>query len=234
MAPPLSNLMILKDDFALARACGAGDPGALARVEAELFPNIRIALRRMSLSPPEVEDVMQTFRTELFVRNGERPPRIVDYEGRGPLVAWLRVGATRLALRLRQKTRREVPSEDDALLASCASGDDPELAFVKESCRADFRAAFQQALNSLTDRDRTLLRMKTVDELSVDEIGAVFQVHRATAARWVAKAETTLVGRTRTELMRRARVTREECDSMIRLVQSQLGATLRRRILAAG
>jgi RNA polymerase sigma-70 factor (ECF subfamily) len=225
--------MIHESDLALSQACARGDPDALARVEADCFPEVRAALARMPLTPDQVVDVMQALRTDMFVRDRLRAPRIGSYEGRGRLVSWLRVSATRLALRYLRRDV-EVISEESLLLDACAPGDDPATLLIKEACRSEFKAAFQEALESLSGRERTMLRMHMVDGLSIDDLGAFHRVHRATAARWLARAKTTLLDRTRKGLMRRARVSRDECESMIRLVESQLGATLRRRIVEAG
>ena len=223
-----------ESELTLARACARGDALALARVETEIFPKILGALRHMGLTADQASDAMQAFRTQMFVQDGARSPRIGEYEGRGSLASWLRVSATRLALKCLRKGRLEVATDDDALFHACASDDDPEGTCIREESRSHFKAAFQDALESLPGRERTMLRMHVVDGLSIDEIGALYAVHRATAARWVGKARSELLRRTRMGLMRRTRINPDECESMMRLVQSQLGTTLRRRIRASG
>jgi hypothetical protein len=44
-------------------------------------------------------------------------------------------------------------------------------------------------VRTLSRRDRNLLRYQYFDHLTVDDIGALHRVHRATAARGVARAE---------------------------------------------
>jgi RNA polymerase sigma-70 factor (ECF subfamily) len=218
------------DDLELARACAQGDVAAIAEVEAAHFQEVRRGLGRMRLSSDEVDEVLQGLRVDMFVRTGDRPPRIAEYEGRGSLGAWLRVCATRAALKRIGKQAREIALDEDALLEERAPGDDPELAFLKTAYRAEFKAAFQQALVGLADRERTLLRQHLVDGLSIEEIAALYAVHRATADRWLSRAEEMLMKSTRRALMEGARISREECESMLRLVRSQLGATIRRRL----
>jgi RNA polymerase sigma-70 factor, ECF subfamily len=53
-------------------------------------------------------------------------------------------------------------------------------------------------------------------------------VHRATAARWVAKAHSTLNTRVRKEMVERLRVSEKELTSILRLIDSQLHITLDR------
>jgi RNA polymerase sigma-70 factor (ECF subfamily) len=226
--------MTRASDQALAAACAAGSAEAVAAIEAAHFDGLRFALRRMRLEPHQIDDVLQDLRTDLFVPRDGRPARIGEYQGRSNLRSWLRVCATRLALKhLRRARGSSFAADDDALLEERAPADDPELACIKDSCRDEFRTAFQQALSSLDERERAVLRLHAVDGLGIDEIGAVYQVHRATAARWIASAENTLLDRTRRTLMSRGRIGRADCESMLRLVQSQLAATIRRRLAAA-
>jgi len=221
-----------KSDLEIAQACAQGDPEAIAHVEADHFPEVRRALGRMRLPADEVSEVMQELRADMFVASAEHAPRIATYEGRGSLGSWLRVCATRAALKRKHRARREVALDEDALLEERAPGDDPELALIKETYRAEFKAAFSEALASLTDRDRTVLRFRMVDGLTIDDIGAFYGVHRATADRWAARAEDALVTATRRALLQRPRVGAAECESLMRLLRSQLDATIRRRLAA--
>ncbi len=223
-----------KSDLEIARACAQGDREAIAHVEAAHFPEVRRALGRMRLPAEEIADVMQGLRADLFVPSAEHAPRIGAYEGRGSLGSWLRVCATRAALKRKHRARREVALDEDALLEELAPGDDPELALLKQVYRAEFKAAFSDALAALTDRDRTVLRFRVVDGLSIDDLGAFYGVHRATADRWAARAEDALVTGTRRALMQRARLGADECESVMRLLRSQLDATIRRRLAEIG
>jgi RNA polymerase sigma-70 factor (ECF subfamily) len=139
----------------------------------------------------------------------------------------------RAALKLLRKDGREMPTSDDAILEAKSSEDDPELAYMKAAYRASFRAAFQEALESLHPKERTLLKQQIVDGLGIDELGALYEVHRATAARWVQAAREKLLLRTRRTFMLRARISSDECESIMRMVRSQLDVSLHRR-LAAG
>jgi RNA polymerase sigma-70 factor (ECF subfamily) len=130
------------------------------------------------------------------------------------------------------RPRNDVAADEDALLAARAPGDDPELSFIKEASRSAFKAAFQKALDALDDRGRALLRMHLIDGLGIDQIAEVYGVHRATAARWLARAEEEILESTRKSLMLDGKIGREECASILRLVRSQLGDTIRRRLAA--
>jgi len=108
------------------------------------------------------------------------------------------------------------------------------LAELKAEYRTEFATALREAIGELSAEDRTLLRQQIVDELSIDEIGAAFGVHRATAARWLQRARGALVTHTRGRLAARLKVSVEEVDSVIRLVQSQLDASVIRYLREDG
>jgi RNA polymerase sigma-70 factor (ECF subfamily) len=218
-------------DLWAACACGTGDGRAIGEVEARYFPDVDAALGKMGLSADRIGEVKQGLRRVLFVGDPDAgvAPRITEYRGTGDLRAWLRVTAMRAALKLLRKENREAPT-DDALLEVRAHEDDPELAYMKAAYRASFKTAFQEALESLLPRERTLLKQQIVDGLGIDELGALYQVHRATAARWVQSAREKLLTRTRRTFMLNARISSDECESIMRLVRSQLDMSLHRRL----
>jgi RNA polymerase sigma-70 factor, ECF subfamily len=218
-------------DLWAACACGSSDGRTITAVEARYFPDVDIALGKMGLSADRINDVKQSLRRVLFVGDPAAgvAPRITEYRGSGDLRAWLRVTAMRAALKLLRKENRETPT-DDALLEARAHEDDPELAYMKAAYRASFKIAFQEALESLHARERTLLKQQIVDGLGIDELGALYQVHRATAARWVQSAREKLLTRTRRAFMLNARISSDECESIMRMVRSQLDVSLHRRL----
>ena len=218
------------EDLYAACACVRKDPRAISGIEARYFGDVDAALRKMNLPNAKIDDVKQSIRRQLFVGEDGQPPRIAPSNGRGELRGWLRVTAVRGALKVIRKEKRETVASDDAIFEAGTSGADPELAYIKEVFRDKFRAAFQAALDGLDDRDKTLLRQHVVDGLSIDDLAALHQVHRATAARWLAKGKETLLERTRKTFMQHARISRGECDSILRMVQSQLDQTIRRRL----
>lgn len=222
-------------DLFIACACAHGDAKAVATFEAAFFPDVPRALARLRLDAAGLEEAAQQLRCELFVSERGKRPKIAEYGGRGDLRGWLRVFAIRSTLKLLRRQARHAPNEDEQLLERLPARDDePELAYLKQLYRPAFKQAFQEALDSLPARDQNLLRQHLVDGLSIDQLGALHQVHRATAARWIASAKDELLKRTRERFMRCVRVSREECESILRLVHSQLDATIRRRLAAAG
>jgi RNA polymerase sigma-70 factor (ECF subfamily) len=214
-------------DLYLACGCALGDRAAIEAFEAQLFPVVDAAVGRMNLPRSTIDDVKQILRRELFVAQAGEPPKIASYDGRGDLRAWLRVTSVRTALKVLRKQRREVPLEQERLLALPGHSEDAELEYMKRAYRGAFKEAFQEALASLPDRQQNLLRQQFLDGLTIDQVSALYRVHRATAARWMAAAREALLNETRARLTQRVQVSVRECDSIMRLVQSQLDITLR-------
>lgn len=214
-------------DLYLSCACAAGDPTALAHLEQHYVATLDPALARLEKSGASPDDVKQILRERFLTRVGERSPKIADYSGLGDLRTWLRVAAVRIAISLARKHRREAFPGDEAFADMPAQDPSPELAVLEETYRAEFDAAFRSAFRSLSARDRNLLRHQVLDRLSIDRIGALYGVHRATAARWVARARDALIKGVKRALQSQLAVGREELDSILRLIQSRVDISLR-------
>jgi RNA polymerase sigma-70 factor (ECF subfamily) len=135
-----------------------------------------------------------------------------------------------MLINIATRETRERPREVAFFDAIVDTSADAEAAYLKEACRAEFEEAFTAALARLAPRDRILLRYAFADGQSVDQIGTIFQVHRATAARWVAKARDQLVDETRAELMRALQIGEGDAASIVRAALSRMGTTLMRRL----
>jgi len=209
-------------DLYLACACAQGAPRAIEHFECDCLAQIGPALRKLDVPYEVVQDATQHLRKQLFTVQADGAPGICKYSGRGTLVAWLRVTATRTAIRLARKERRELPLEDDRLEHIADSADDPELEYLKQVYRKEFNVSFAEAMQAITPRQRNLFRHHLVDRLSIDEIGALYRVHRATAARWLAVARETMVRLTRKAMISRLHLDPEEYQSIMRLIQSRI------------
>jgi RNA polymerase sigma-70 factor, ECF subfamily len=218
LAPTAALRALRTTDLYLAIACAAGDDAAAAVFERSFAPVIRAALAQLRIAPADRDDLCQQLHEKLFVGNGAK---IADYAGRGPLRSWVRAAATRVGLNFLDRRQRETPLTGEVLRALPTTGD-PALDRLRDAHRAQFQAAFRLALRELSARQRTLLAQAFIDGLNVDELGAIHGVHRATAARWlVAAREAVLLG-TKATLRAELKLTRDELDSLMRLVDSQL------------
>lgn len=214
-------------DVALAAACAAQEPTAHAAFDS-ILTEVDAAGATTRASKDQIQEVKQLLRVQLLVEKDGKPPGIVGYKGKGPLRGWVRITATRELIRHLKKAAREVSPSADRQLEEMigGSGDDPMLEQLKSEYRAHFATALREAIVELDAEDRTLLRQQIVDKLSIDELGAAYGVHRATAARWLTRARGALVSATRNRLAAKLSMPVDEIDSVIRLVQSRLDASV--------
>jgi RNA polymerase sigma-70 factor (ECF subfamily) len=211
-------------DLALAAACIAQEPTAQAAFDSVLT-EVDAAGAATGATKDLVQEIKQLLRVQLLVAKDGKPPGIAGYRGKGPLRGWVRITATRELIRHKKKRMREVPIEKslDQLLTSHV---DPALDALKVEYRGEFAHALREAIGDLSVEDRTLLRHQIVDGLSIDEVGAAFGVHRATAARWLNRARAALVSATHARLARRLHLPVDQIESVIRLVRSRLDASV--------
>jgi RNA polymerase sigma-70 factor (ECF subfamily) len=207
----------------LACACAHGDVAAMTRFEGLYFSEIEQACRRFKGLPISSDEARQRMREKLFLGS---PPGLLGYAGHGDLRGWLRAAVLHALLNVTTRETREQPTEDRFFDAVIDAGSNAEAAILKGSCRSEFEGAFRAAVAKMTDRQRSLLRYAFTDGLNVEEIGAVFRVHRATAARWVAQARTELVDETRAELMTRLGISLVDAESIMRAALSQVSGSL--------
>jgi RNA polymerase sigma-70 factor (ECF subfamily) len=90
----------------------------------------------------------------------------------------------------------------------------------------------QDAFGRLTPRERNLLRQQVIHGLNIDQVGAIYRVHRTTAFRWIEKARKSLLRETRASLMARLKVGSGEFLSIMRVVQGDLDVSVRRLLVS--
>lgn len=223
-------------DLYLACGCARQLTQAIAAFDRDYMREVDIALARMRIAPQRVADVKQLVRQRLFVGGGTAgaptsPGKISEYGGRGDLRRWVRSVAVRTCLNDLRKGKREILVDDDQMIAQHAiAADDPEIEYMKRTYAAEFKAAFSEALGKLGPREQTLLRYHHVDGLNIDEIGAIYRVHRVTAFRWLEKAKEILVRSTLDILRGRLKLPTDELDSVLRMIRSQIHLSLVRHL----
>jgi RNA polymerase sigma-70 factor (ECF subfamily) len=201
-------------DLYLACACARKDPAALDAFEQRYAPEVTAIHERSRGLPLDGDEALQRVRQKLFV---DSPPAIATYGGRGSLLAWLRVVVTRMLINARERETKERTADVDFFDAIVAGDDGADVALMKRSLAAELKAALLHALGSLTNREKGLLRYAYCDGRNVDDIAAIYRVHRATAARWVVKAREHLVEETHARLEERLGASHSEIRSIVRL-----------------
>lgn len=175
------------DDLYLAYACAKGDHAAVRAFEDSILPRAARAAARIDGDDGFIQEVLAEVRIKLLVSE-EGLPRIANYLGRGPLAHWVQVTAMRTAQTLKRKTRKREVAMDLPDVVQSVLGEDPELAPFAEQLEKPFAKAFSEALGELTARERNVLRLYLIEEVSAEQIGVMYRVHRATVARWIAQA----------------------------------------------
>jgi RNA polymerase sigma-70 factor (ECF subfamily) len=150
-------------DLYLACGCLHGDPAAFAAFEAGFLLPLRAPGALGRSAAPAADDVLQELRARLFVARGAVPPRIATYRGRGPLGAWVRVAAARVAIDLARAAPEPAARAEEAGLR--APADDPELQLLKRRYRPELEAAFRATLAALPARDANVLRLHYIRDL---------------------------------------------------------------------
>ncbi len=223
---PEAHLEELRDaDLFLAVGLTRGDTNALKAFEEDLVPQIDVALRRLRLGGGTADEVKQALRVELLTGPDAK---IADYAGRGDLAAWLRISATRKALKLVRRADRE-ESLDEILLDHWPSNTtDPGRKHMRATYTDQLKKAIREAFAALEVRQRNLLRQHILDELTIDDLARLYRVHRATCARWLADARADLGKQTRKRLITNLGTHGEELESVLRFLDSDIELSISR------
>jgi len=210
-------------DLFLCWLCARGDSAALEIFDRAFLSQVVSAIAAIQSAPAFIAEVQQQMRQKLLVSSADKPGKIAEYAGFGPLSHWLRAVAVRTALNLRRTQNREdFPVADEVLLELPVRTNDLELDYLKSRYRTDFTEAFRKAVASLTSQERNILRLHFVDGLSLSQVGAAYQADKSTISRWISKSRQQLLQRTRDDLGERLRLDTRELDSLMNLVDSQL------------
>ena len=218
-------------DLYLACACCRGDNAAIAAFDKRFMPGARATVARMG-SQDLVAEVCQLAPHQVVRRRRRRAAGDRQISGSRTTAAWLQVMVTRDAYKILHR-RRPRTAELEQLAELAFEVADPELEHLKLTYRRHFREAFEIAFHKLDERARNVLRLEYLDGLNIDKIGELYGVHRATAARWRAKARCELFELTRTVFEQDYKIDGGDFESIMRLIQSELDVSLQ-RILADG
>jgi RNA polymerase sigma-70 factor (ECF subfamily) len=218
-------------DLYLAVGCAQGRPPALAAFAEHYFPQVERTVRGMGLPLWIADDLQGILREKLFLEKATGACLIHRYSGRGELKHWFRSITVHAALRLlRSETRHNLLaySPEPALRDS-----NPELTYLQRFYAVEFISALTDALRLFSRRERSLLRRHYVHGLSVDDMGAHYGVHRATAARWVANVREALIASVRRLLVERLSLEPNEIDGVLGLARSDPEMSITQLLLEA-
>jgi RNA polymerase sigma-70 factor (ECF subfamily) len=167
-------------DAFLAWACAAGDTTAIGYLDRRFLQAARPAIGRIDARADFVDEVLQELRTKLLIAPN---PRIARYGGRGPLLTWVRVAASRTAIDVLRTMGSGLPAESLETQALGAADLGPEVRLLREMYRQSFQESLAAAFRALEPADRNLLRRHFIDKMTLEEMATPFGVHPATIAR---------------------------------------------------
>ncbi len=224
---PLVGLAMLRvPELYLVCGCLRGQRDALAAFERTYGAELMAAARRGGAA--QADEIVQHLRMRLLVGS---EPRLSNYAGRGSLKRWLKVACTRLAIDTGRADRsRRARGEESGRMATELADADPELQLLKTKYRQAFKDAFAEAMQNLTPRARTMLRLHLLHGLTIDQIAPMHRVHRATAARWLARARAEVLERSRASLGELLNTDPRDVDSIMHLIASRLDVSIARHL----
>ena len=189
-------------DLYLACACARGVDGALERFERLYGDEIARTAQRFERPGLPADDLMQLLRAKLFTMpggGGARAPTRGRASRRTPARGSCRTGCAS-PRRARSSTAAaatteppEVPMRNELVAVLPEPKGDPELQLLKREHVTHFKASFAEAVAALDSADRLLLKQHLVERLTIDQLGALYHLHRASAARRIAKARDALL-----------------------------------------
>lgn len=215
-------------DLRLATAAAHGDPRAVRLLEREHLGEVDRAIAKLGLSLDRAADAKQLVHEKLLVPRGDGLPKLADYDGSGPLSAWLRVVATRTALNVVRDSGPEKPTDAEVLERDLATHRGPDLEVLKASSLRRFKQVFEAALASLEPEQRLLLKQHHVDGVSAEKLGAHHGVHPVTMLRRLEKAREEIASRVRRTLLAEDGASRDEVAELLELLESRLDLSLSR------
>ena len=95
-----------------------------------------------------------------------------------------------------------------------------------QSYKTTFEDAMRSALAAMSSRERNLLRYHFVERLSIDRLAELYKVHRATAARWIVRAQQHLAEETRARFAAQIPVAADSMPRLLAMVRSKLDLSL--------
>lgn len=210
-------------DLFLCAACALNEREATRVLSSQVLPRAAKAIARIDSDAHFVDEAMQVLLHKLFVGPDAK---IGVYAGRGSLLAWLRVTATRVALDMLRALGAQRHQQVDLSERIAQAGINPLNDLMKSRYAEAFQEALRAAIRELPVRDRNLLRLRLVGHCGIDQLGLMYRVHRATAARWVKAAHVKVFDSVREQLRSKFQLSEDEFDQMAVDLQSRLELSL--------
>ncbi len=216
-------------DLYLACGCLHGIAEAIRAFDQAIIARVPSFVSQQRLDPAFVADVMQELRRKLLVCEGDRPPAIASYGGRGELANFVRAAAIRTAISMKRPMDEKIARDDGGMAERLAGATaDPALENMKRQYRTEFQTAISAAIAALPSETRSLLRMYYVDGIPGTRLATLFKLNQSTIARKIAAARAEIFDETKRLLRSRLQITDSSYAELSRLVLSQLDLSMSR------
>ena len=224
------------NDLCLAAACAKGDDASWEDFFREYRSYLLSVARTMTQDAGAAEQLADSTFAELYglrETDGARVSKFSFYSGRGSLRGWLRAVVFQLSADHHRQTSRlvqtEEPEEMDRIAHAAekpAPKSTTDLDYVRNRYRDAVARSLRRAIADLESRERLLLAYYYYDEMTLREIGQLFDVHEATISRWLTKVQKHVRKLVEKGLARDHSFNRREVAEAIELAAEQLDLTV--------
>jgi RNA polymerase sigma-70 factor len=218
---PLAELSpnLIADVF-LAAACAQNVPGALLCFRSRMLAPVAQAVRTYDPSGPFAEEVYQRVSEAMFVGGPDGQPKILRYQGEGPLAKYIATAARWIALRMVTSSARF--QGEEALVDSLSRIQTQETMLLKEQHRDLFNRALVVGVRQLSDRERLVLRLNLNERVSTTRLAAMYNVSQPTVSRWIQRAAHSIFARVKELVCDELDIDTREMESLLLLMRSQI------------
>jgi RNA polymerase sigma-70 factor len=229
------------EDLCLAIACAKGHETAWEDFYRDYRGYLTGVARTMASDAGAAEQLADSTFAELYglrESGGVRVSKFSFYSGRGSLKGWLRAVVFQLSADHHRQTNRLVQTEEpDDMDRLAVSFDRPSTGSAVESrseegrYRSGVTDALGRAISALDPRERLLLNYYYYDELTLKEIGLMFDVHEATISRWLTKLQKRIRKLLEKSLVRDHGFNRSQVTEAIELAAQELDFSVREHLV---
>jgi len=202
------------EDLFLAIACSHNDRVAWEHFADDYAPLLRNFAVQACRNSSESEDLAQEITTRLL----SDKERLAGYNGRGSLAGWLRVAVSHAAVDRFRRTNRLTSLEELQEKGSEAVLRNPEKKKEEETLDSQWGPVFTgiaaECLRRLPDRDRLLLCLYYLQNVSLKGLGVQFGIHEATASRWLERMRRDIRKQVERELRKKHGLSSAEIESL--------------------
>ena len=195
------------DDLCLIIACEKADETAWGDIVLNFDSTVKSAAYKFAKNKEDAEDLASSIWAELhglkLDTEGKTKGKLSYYSGKGSLAGWLRAVTNQLAIDQFRKLKRFVQIEEDREFENLAqesaersdnkivvsATENPEEIFSETEAQEDILEGLQNAIGSLEEQDRLIVKLYYFDDLKLKDIAKTFGFHEATASRKLVRVQ---------------------------------------------